>query len=174
MAKGLGKKIEKIAKLKDCEVVRPWKKSFINHLYWVGMTSNGNGKLTIAKWKSLSGHILNIHSDHEDPLFPECTHPPIVPSPRRKCWLQPGSKAFEKLQDVLLNKRLLNDIERLSPKYQTSEVEGYHSVLIHFCLKSTVFSYKAMFVRLCLAEIHYNSNSGRQRNVKSDGNYHML
>jgi len=87
---GLGKKIENIAKLKDCGILRSWKKSITNHMYWVAITSGGNGDLAEAKWKSLANHIQNIHNGHDDPLYPACQHPPIDQNLRRKCWLQPG------------------------------------------------------------------------------------
>ena len=40
-----------------------------------------------------------------------------------------GSKACELLSDIILNKNLLGDITKLSPSYQTSSLESYHSVV---------------------------------------------
>ena len=51
------------------------------------------------------------------------------------------SKASEKLSALLMNAKLKKDIAKLSPTYQTSSLESFHSVVIHFVSKSTVFSY---------------------------------
>ena len=45
------------------------------------------------------------------------------------------TKASEKLSALLIDTRLLNDLVRLSPSYQTSSLESYHSVIIHYAPK---------------------------------------
>lgn len=71
---GLRKKIEAVAKQKECELVGQWQRSIINHLYWcVASTPSGDGELLKAKWLSLERHIHNIHSGHGE-LYPECAH----------------------------------------------------------------------------------------------------
>ena len=57
-------------------------------------------------------------------------------------------KASEKITDLITNTKFCNDISHLSPLHQTSSVEAFHSVMIHFLPKSTAFSYKGMFGRL--------------------------
>lgn len=48
-----GKKIDALAKEKDCELVGEWKKSLMNHLYWSAVsTPDGNENLIEAKWIS--------------------------------------------------------------------------------------------------------------------------
>ena len=71
---GLRKKLDKLAKTKDCEIVREWVQSIINHLYWcVASTTDGNGEMIQAKWSSLVNHIHNQHTRHGH-LFPKCCH----------------------------------------------------------------------------------------------------
>ena len=57
------------------------------------------------------------------------------------------SKASEKLSALLTNAKLSKDIARLSPVYQTSSLESFHGVIIHFAPKSTAFSYQGMQCR---------------------------
>ena len=117
-----------MAKEKECELIREWMKSVINHLYWSALSiPSGDGEKIKAKWLSL-------------------------------------------------------DVAMLSPVYQTqtSRLEAYHSVVIHFAPKSAAFTYLGMLARyLCvhhipklsnyrkainrlqLAALHYNENSKR-------------
>ena len=44
---GFKRKVDALAKQKDCEIVREWQRSIINHLYWcVASTPSGNGEPT--------------------------------------------------------------------------------------------------------------------------------
>ena len=61
-----------------------------------------------------------------------------------------GSKAYEKLSDVVLNNRLMKDVAKLSPHHQTSSLESYHSVLSavnYFAPKLLAFSHTGMYCR---------------------------
>ena len=85
----LRKKLDALAKEKDCELVGEWKKSVINHLYWSAVsTPNGNGELIKAKWISLDNHINNKHRGHGK-LFPKCAHKAIKRAGRKKKWFKP-------------------------------------------------------------------------------------
>ena len=72
---GLHKKIEALAKQKQCELVAKWQKSVINHLYQcVASTTDGYCDTIKAKWLSLDNHIHNKHTSHGSQLFPKCVH----------------------------------------------------------------------------------------------------
>ncbi|XP_061888690.1 uncharacterized protein LOC133639415 [Entelurus aequoreus] len=158
VAKSIGKKLKAIAKHKDCEDLKPWVQSIINHLYWAAVsTPPGEGELLVAKWKSVERHIQNIHKDHGD-LFPICTHGQLQ---RQKKWLKQSSRSAVKLEEVVNNKSLLKDIAMLSGEHQTSKVEAFHSLIIQFAPKMYVFSYIGMLCRNLLAGLHWNENSSR-------------
>ncbi|XP_049437342.1 uncharacterized protein LOC125891834 [Epinephelus fuscoguttatus] len=44
-----------------------------------------------------------------------------------------GTPAFHKLEKVLTNKRVLKAVEKLSPHFQTSSLESFHSVIFAVC-----------------------------------------
>ena len=145
----------KLSQYKDCEIVGAWIKSITNHMYWCTASApDGDGQLMANRWKSLMSHLIDQHDD--------CFHLPL--GDRRKKWLTPGiyvatqyitimiklilgSKACELLSDIILNKNLLGDITKLSPSYQTSSLESYHSVVNHFAPKLLGFSFVGMHCR---------------------------
>ncbi|XP_059355164.1 uncharacterized protein LOC132092789 isoform X2 [Carassius carassius] len=85
--KGLSKKLDKLSKMKDCEVLKKWLHSIKNHVYWSAISSE-SGPEKVAKWNSLQNHIQNVHV-HENHLFPKCEHPDKVSRDLKK-WIQPG------------------------------------------------------------------------------------
>ncbi|XP_062603026.1 uncharacterized protein LOC134264758 isoform X2 [Saccostrea cucullata] len=153
VAKGTGKKLDALAKVKDCDIVGKWKQSITNHMYWsAGSTPDNNGDMIVAKWESVIQHVQNIHTNHPNALFQRCLHDPLEEDDEREIeWLNPTSKAFEQLEKILLNKTLLKDISRLSSQEQTSSLEAFHSLILHFAPKNTAFSYLGMLCRLCHA-----------------------
>jgi len=71
---------------KDCDIIQPWIKSIINHLYWTAASSpDQDWELMLAKWKSLCNHI-NVHS----PFYASCEHGELEGRERQKKWLKPG------------------------------------------------------------------------------------
>lgn len=145
-------------------------KSVINHLYWCvasTSTSSDHGDLIKAKWLSLENHIHNVHT-HKNKDFQKCAHGKLRGRDKNKQWfkrrkcaylsaidmiLHDGlmnlldSKASEKLSPLLTNNQLCKDVTRLSPLYQTSSLEAFHSVVIHFAPKFVALSYQGMNCR---------------------------
>ena len=79
----------KLAMQKECGDLLAWIKSIINHLHWCAASTpaGADREVAVAKFKSLKKHILNVHV-HEDPKYPNCTHPPIQQGDRDKNWLK--------------------------------------------------------------------------------------
>ena len=63
------------------------------------------------------------------------------------CCLSLGTKAYDKLNNLLTNVRLVNDIKKLSADAQTSCLEGFHSTLNHWHPKMVCFSWLGTFCR---------------------------
>ena len=59
------KKIEKLAKNKDCGTAGKWQQSIMNHLYWSVVSSRcDNADMVKVRWLSLENHIHSKHSGH--------------------------------------------------------------------------------------------------------------
>ena len=58
-----------------------------------------------------------------------------------------GTQPYEKLSDIILSPHLHKALEKLSPVYQTSSLEAYHSVVNHFAPKLLAFSYTGIYCR---------------------------
>ena len=81
------KLLSKISKEKGNEHLWPWIKPCERHLYWSATTtSDGNGKVIWAKFKSFLSHIVNRHTDLDEPLFNKCAHGDIPD----RTWINPG------------------------------------------------------------------------------------
>lgn len=158
LQKELSKKLEKLSRNKDCQVLRKWFLSIKNHLHWSAVSSQ-EGPEKVAKWKSLVNHIQNVHM-HDDPLFPTCAHPHRVSRDPRK-WLKPGSRVLYKVEKLLLNERVLRDVGKLSHHHQTSALEAFHRVIQRFAPNNHVFPFIGRLCRLHLAAMHFNENVSR-------------
>lgn len=178
---GLKKKLDALSKEKDCSVASEWRRSLTNHLYWCACTSNGDGELMLAKWESVADHMQDIHTNHDNPLFPSCQHKKLKGRERQKKWLKPGwyklsaacgvltctdglrrcslfhctgTKVCEKMVKIINSTYLRNDVKKLSPQVQTSSVEVFHSVINHFAPKMLSFTYEGITCRLVPYKVH--------------------
>ena len=71
----------------------------INHMFWCAASTDDDDDdedLKEAKWLSITNHIMNKHSGHENPLFPQCLHGRLQGRQRKKKWLKPGMLMFNK------------------------------------------------------------------------------
>ena len=101
---GLSKKIDRLAKVKECEDIGLWRQSIVNHLYYVAAsTEDGNKTMIDAKWESLNNHVQNIHTDHNT-LHPRCHHDPLDGEERDKQWLAPCKCNFNPRYDNIIYK----------------------------------------------------------------------
>ena len=90
---GIGKKLDALAKIKDCSIISKWKQSITNHMYWsAGSTQDNDGDMIVAKWESVVQHVQNVHTNHPNHLFPSCVHDPLEEDDEREIeWLQPSN-----------------------------------------------------------------------------------
>ncbi|XP_029210526.2 uncharacterized protein LOC114974462 [Acropora millepora] len=160
------KLISKLAKEKDNEQLKDWIRPCTNHIHWSATTTpSGNGKIIWANFKLLLSHIVNKHSDLDDPLFNKCAHGDITD----RTWLQTDDKAYERLCKVLTTNSLRKGIQQASPIDQTDRLEGFHSVVNQFAPKLIAYSYVGMFCRHILAALHFNYNLRREAKTNPDG-----
>ena len=87
VARSVTKKMLKVGKEKDCEIILSWIKGVRNHLYWCATsTKEGFGDMIFAKWYSFLKHVANKH-DHSSNLFKKCAHEELE-EPRH--WIKNG------------------------------------------------------------------------------------
>ncbi|XP_057187965.1 uncharacterized protein LOC130553181 isoform X1 [Triplophysa rosa] len=163
---GISKKILKIARRKECENLQKWQRSIKNHIYWTAASSS-SGHERVAKWTSILNHVQDIHT-HEDPGFPRCLHRQHTSRDKSK-WLRAATSSLCRLENVLTNKRILKDVEKLSPHPQTSALEAFHGVILRFAPKNVVFPFLGMLCRLYLAALHFNENARRPQATTAAG-----
>ncbi|KAK6186747.1 hypothetical protein SNE40_006024 [Patella caerulea] len=98
-------------KEKDCESINPWIRSITNHMYWCAASRDGDESTQLVrKWRSVVNHIQNDHNETIDAAA--CLHESLEGKEKKKKWLELGSQAMVKLEKVLTNKRLENDIKK--------------------------------------------------------------
>ena len=154
----------------ECAELAPWIKSITNHLWWSAMTCEGNPLLLKEKWTSILHHVADKHEWDSTVLYNRCPHDPIVDTSRRKTkWLKEGSPPHEVLKQVVLDKRLLKDLELLTKFIHTGPLEVYHSLYNKYLPKRQHFGYKAMVARSQLAALDHNSGTGREQALSSNG-----
>ena len=108
---GIRKKID--AKKKDCPVLQKWKKSVVNHMYWCAAScEDDDPDLKDAKWLSITNHIMNKHTIHKNPLFPNCLRERLHGRERKKKWLKPGTYKYYTAVTIICLERV-NAVEFL-------------------------------------------------------------
>ncbi|XP_022101363.1 uncharacterized protein LOC110984997 isoform X2 [Acanthaster planci] len=152
IAKGIKKKVDKLAKKKGFEGVAEWKRSINNHVYWcASSTTDAEEDLREAKWASLCNHIVGVHRGHSA-LYPKCDHGRL--GRRKKKWLKPGTEETTQLYQILESTSLLKDIRKMSSTAQTSSLESFHSLINQFAPKMKAYSYDGMTCRVCQDSVY--------------------
>lgn len=170
VAKGLSKKLSKIAKSKECEDLAGWIMSIINHLWWSAQTCDGNADLLREKWISVIHHTSNRHEWPGNRYYHSCAHEPLDEGTQRsKLWLKPGSAAHNSLVKTVTDTRLLKDLDHLTKCIHTTTLEVYHSMYLKYLPKRTYFGYDVMVHASMLAALDHNSNVKREQAVYQDG-----
>ena len=92
------------------------------------------------------------------------------PVPRSgKKWLKLDTPAYIALEEVVLNKKILRDIEKLTEFCHTGELEFYHFEYLMYCPKREHFSHQGMVACVQLTALDHNANCGRKQVVVQSG-----
>ena len=102
------------AEQKGCGELAPWIQSISNRLWWC--EGNQRWECAASAWKvEVLDHVGNKHKWSGNTLFHQCCHRCISSSEAKQiCWLKPGSQAHIALEEVVLNKKLLKDLAKLT------------------------------------------------------------
>ncbi len=145
-------------------ILHGWVKPVINQPWWVAQNCNQDPVELREKWMSMIYHTTNKHEWDFFTKYHKCAHPPLVEEDqRKKKWLTPDSNAHAAFRDVVMNERLISDIQKLTRAVHTGSLESYHSLINKYCPKRQHFSFKGMLVRTELAILDLNNNIGREQ-----------
>ena len=167
-AKNITKKLHGKAQKKGATELMPWIHSINNHLYWCSRTCCGDPQLLKEKWMSCVHHVVNRHHWNGERMT-QCEHEATDDTDNDTAWLTMDSDAHKALKTVVLDKRLLKDIDRLTNFCHTGELEVYHSMLLKYAPKRQHFHYGGMLARLQLAALDHNNNVDRDLTKDSTG-----
>ena len=161
MSKSLKKQLHKAAKASDCEDIAKWIRSACTHLWWAAETCGGDADLLIEKFHSISHHAANVHMWSTGKYFHRCEHGEFPPEEDR-AWLNSGSKAHQRLHEIVTNKKFTKDIRRLRMFIHTSALESFHSTMLKYVPKRLHFHQHSYQARVALAVLDHNLNVGRE------------
>ena len=153
-----------------CEDLLPWIRSLSNHMWWCSATCDGNTEVLREKWKSVLFHVTNKHKWNGYTHFHASCHPrPTSAQISKKKWLKLDTPAYIALEEVVINKKILRDIEMLTDVCHTGELEFYHFEYLTYCPKRKHFSHKGMVARVQLTALDHSANCGRKQVVVQSG-----
>lgn len=168
IAKGISKKLVKLAKKKPCKMLNEWIPSIVNHVYWSVQTCEGNGEELAERLLSVVHHICNRHSFPGNKFYKKCEHDKYTEDEvRSRNWLQMGSPPHEALKKVLLQPQLVKDIKKMNLNIFTTYLEIFHSLKIRYLPKSIFFEQEKMEAGVKLAALDHNLNIKRNQATKT-------
>jgi hypothetical protein len=170
MAKSISKRLRKKAVKKCNRPIGPWIKAVVNHLWFSAASCEGDPNVLRDIWTSIIHHIQNVHEWSDKTYFHACNHAPITEDEsRKKKWLESNSPALEAFASVVMDKKILEDIGKLSRFCHTGNLEVYHSELIRYIPKNKHFSHQGMISRTQLCAMDHNSHVDRPQIVNKSG-----
>lgn len=170
LAKNICKALRQKA-VKECEELSPWIPAINNHIWWSSKTCKGDKVELLERWRSVCHHITGKHEWGANQKFHRCGHEPIPPeADRKKKWLEPDSAPHQAVCKVVNKKNLLEGVGKITNFCHTGELEVYHAMLTKYAPKRSQFPYEGMCVRMKLAVLDNNYNTGRKQAVVKKAN----
>lgn len=112
---GLKKRLRAAGLKKGNEALLSWLKSVTNHLWYCSKMCNGDDILLHQMWRSMLLHVQNIHEWDFGATKLTCRHLPLTEDDQsRKRWLEPTSAAFKALTSIVLDKKLLANLNHMT------------------------------------------------------------
>lgn len=164
-SKNIKAKLRPLALRKDRKIILEWIKPIGNHLFWCADNCKDDAELLREMWKSLLNHITNKHCfKKEFPKYLKCAHKPFTKKEsRKKKWIKKYSPAYNAIEEVVLDKKNLEDMEHLTEPYHTGNLEVFHSLINSYASKRHEFELNVMDARVKLAVLDHNNNVDRKQ-----------
>ena len=140
-------------------------------MWWSASTCNGDTKLLKEKWVSIVNYAVNKHKCRRgNDLFTKCEHHQLSREEKKEvAWLKQGSSSHVALEEVVTDRRIHRDIEKLTEFHHTGALEVYHSLMLKYVPKREHFSYNGMEARLQLSALDNNFDCNREHAVIKSG-----
>lgn len=159
VAKGIKKKLVSASNQRNCKELAPWVKSVSNHMWWSCCSFKGDAMELHIRWKSILHHISGVHCWEENGMEYKCYHKELTRDQQRmKKWLSVDSPAYKALVEMVMDTRLLKDMEQMTLFKHAGQLEVFHNALLKYCPKHIHFEYAAMQARTMLAIMDHNEN----------------
>ena len=138
----------------------PWVNAIANHLWYCSSACKGNAMLMKEMWTSVLHHIQNKHTwTGGAELYKSCNHTAYSDTETRTTpWLEEDSDAFRTLQKLVLDRKLLRDLERVTQCVHTGDLESVHALFLKYAPKRKKFTEAGITARLHLASMDHNAN----------------
>ncbi|XP_075710913.1 uncharacterized protein LOC142744244 [Rhinoderma darwinii] len=162
--KSVEKRLLAASKKENCSVIAEWIPSIKKHLWWCSGTSNGNAKVLRELWQSVLMHVTDRHEWDDGEIYHACAHRPLTKG-ERQCqpWIKANSQPYLALYDVVMNPKVIKDLDHLSQFLHTGEIDVYHYFVSKYGPKKVHLKMDALEARIKLAALAHNANVHRQR-----------
>lgn len=162
--KSVEKRLLAASKKANCSVIAEWIPTIKKHLWWCSGTSNGNAEVLREMWQSVLMHVTDRHEWDHGNMYHACAHRPFTKLERHcRPWIKANSQPYLALYDVVMNPKVLKDLEHLSQFLHTGEIEVYHHFVSKYRPKKVHLKMDALEARIKLAALAHNANVHRQR-----------
>ncbi|KAK7132709.1 hypothetical protein R3I93_019063 [Phoxinus phoxinus] len=114
VAKGIKKKLVSASNRRSCKELARWVRSVCNHMWWSCCSSKGDAMDLHRRWKSILHHISGVHRWEENGMEYKCYHKDLTRDQQMmKKWLSVDSPAYKALVEIVMDARLLKDLEQM-------------------------------------------------------------
>lgn len=163
-AKSIKKRLVAASRKKNCSPIAEWIPAIINHLWWSSSKCQGDLCMMQEWWQSVVLHITDQHEWDHGILYHGCTHKKYTDEERSlRPWLEKDSQAYLSLAEVVMSKKMTEDLEHLKFFHHTGALEVYNSFSLKYQPKRTHFKMDSMEARTKLAALAHNANVHRQQ-----------
>jgi hypothetical protein len=137
-----------------------------NHFWHCAQECKGDGDKMIDMWVSVLRHVIGEHVWQDG----QCDHGALSADTKT---LDTDSPAMEGLRDIVLDKRLLQDMPYFKYFMHTFSLESFHNELLVYVPKRVSYGYEGMKARCLLAVLDHNFHINRlpRKNKKGEVQY---